>query len=69
MGKKWAPGKSPTMGRYTLRYPNAAPGVIGNSIDDAIEKLRQSYDYIGDDGHRHHEDTPRFNIILGSDGN
>jgi hypothetical protein len=44
-------------------------GVIGNSIDDAIEKLRQSYDYNGDDGHRHHEDTPRFNIILGSDGN
>jgi hypothetical protein len=24
---------------------------------------------IGDDGHRHREDTPRFNIILGSDGN
>jgi hypothetical protein len=43
-------------------------GVIGESIDDAIDKLKKSYSILRSNEHWHWQDTPRFNVILGSDG-
>jgi hypothetical protein len=43
-------------------------GVCGDSLDDAVEKLKKSYLAVRDGEHWHYQDTPRFNIILGTDG-
>jgi hypothetical protein len=43
-------------------------GVVADSIDDAIEKLKQSYGSVRENGHWHWQDTPRFNVIMGTDG-
>ena len=42
-------------------------GVFGSSIDDAVEKLRQSYSILRTTEHFHWQDTIDFNVILGFD--
>src|SRR5947209_4604079 len=43
-------------------------GVIADSIDDAVEKLKYSYSILRDEEHWHLQGTLRFNVILGTDG-